>query len=141
MTAAKYVLDTNVVSALMKGDPRVLSRLAEVGPAAVLIPQPVLSEIAYGIARLPKSRRKRELSTLYARILEEFGRATWTDEVSAHFGEQKAWTEKRGERLEDFDLAIAAHALAEKRVLVTADNKHMLRLPDLETEDWVAEPA
>jgi len=107
--------------------------------SAVLIPQPVLSEIAYGIARLPKSRRKRDLSTLYTSILEEFGRATWTDEVSARFGEQKAWTEKRGERVEDFDLAIAAHALTEDHVLVTADDKHMLRLQGLRTENWVTD--
>jgi tRNA(fMet)-specific endonuclease VapC len=139
MTTVKYVLDTNVVSAMMKGDVRVLSRLAEVGRSAVLIPQPVLSEIAYGIARLPRSHRKRDLSTLYARILEEFGRATWTDEVSARFGEQKAWTEKRGERVEDFDLAIAAHALVEDHVLVTADDKHMLRLQGLRTENWVTD--
>jgi tRNA(fMet)-specific endonuclease VapC len=133
----KYVLDTNVVSALMKGEPRVLARLLQVGRSAVLVPQPVLSEIAYGIARLPPSRRKQELSTVYARVLQEFNRATWTDEVSARFGDQKVKTEKRGQRLEDFDLAIAAHALAEGHVLVTANGKHMLRLEGLETEDWL----
>jgi tRNA(fMet)-specific endonuclease VapC len=70
-------------------------------------------------------------------VLQEFNRATWTDDVSARFGDQKAKTEKRGHRLEDFDLAIAAHALAEGHVLVTANSRHMIRLEGLETEDWL----
>ena len=89
-------------------------------------------------ARRSTSRTRDEgLSTVYGRVLQEFNRATWTDEVSARFGDQKAKTEKRGQHLEDFDLAIAAHALAEGHVLVTANSKHMIRLEGLETEDWL----
>jgi len=48
-----YVLDTNAVSALMKGNPAVVERLAATEPAGVTVPQPVLAEIAFGIERLP----------------------------------------------------------------------------------------
>lgn len=57
----KLVLDTNAVSALMKGDPLVLERLKQRGKGEVSVPQPVLAEIAYGIERLPKSKRKEAL--------------------------------------------------------------------------------
>lgn len=53
----RYILDTNVVSALMKGDGAVLDRLAAVSRSAVFVPYPVLAEIEYGIERLPKSNR------------------------------------------------------------------------------------
>jgi tRNA(fMet)-specific endonuclease VapC len=44
--------------------------------------------------------------------------------------------ERRGERIEDFDAAVAAHAIAEGAVLVTANLKHLARVPELEVEDW-----
>jgi tRNA(fMet)-specific endonuclease VapC len=39
-------------------------------------------------------------------------------------------------RVEDFDVAIAAHALAVGAVLVTANHRHMSRVPELELQDW-----
>ena len=36
----------------------------------------------------------------------------------------------------NFDATVAAHALAENGVLVTANLKHMARVPGLEVEDW-----
>ncbi len=56
-----YVLDTSAASALMKGAPAVVDRLAATKPEDVGIPQPVVAEIAYGIERLPRSRRRRAL--------------------------------------------------------------------------------
>jgi len=50
----------------------------------------------------------------------------------------KAALERRGERIEDFDVAIAAHALAHGATLVTANRKHMARVAGLAVEDWAA---
>jgi tRNA(fMet)-specific endonuclease VapC len=61
----KYVLDTNVVSLLMKGDPNVIGRLKAVSRADVCIPQPVVAEIAYGIQRLSRSKRKDALASRF----------------------------------------------------------------------------
>ena len=65
-------------------------------------------------------------------------RSPWTDAVSEQFGEIKATLERRGTRIEGFDAAIAAHALAEGAVLVTANLKHLTRVPGLTVEDWGA---
>lgn len=132
----KYVLDTNAVSLLMKGDANVIERLKRVGREDVCIPQPVVSEIAYGIQRLSKSKRKEVLARRFELVREEIARAVWTDEVSDAFGEIKAALERRGERIEDFDAAVAAHAVAEGCILVTANLKHMTRVPGLDVEDW-----
>jgi predicted nucleic acid-binding protein len=45
----KYVLDTNVVSLSMKGDPNVVAHLRKASRADVYMPQPVVAEIGYGI--------------------------------------------------------------------------------------------
>lgn len=57
-TPVNYVLDANAVSAVMKGDARMLERLRGAAKRTVRVPQTVLAEIAYGIARLPKSKRR-----------------------------------------------------------------------------------
>lgn len=132
----KYVLDTNAVSALMRGDPALLERLRAVEKPDVGVPQPVLAEIEYGLARLPRSRRRERLRARFELIRGELPRVPWTDDVGAHFGATKAELERRGTRLEDFDIAIAAHALAHGAVLVTADRSHMTRVRDLVVEDW-----
>jgi len=132
----KYVLDTNVVSLLMKGDPNVIERLKAVSRADVCIPQPVVAEIAYGIQRLSRSKRKGALTSRFELLKSEIRRVAWSDEVSEAFGGIKSGLERKGERIEDFDAAVAAHALAGGCVLVTANLKHMTRVPGLQVEDW-----
>jgi tRNA(fMet)-specific endonuclease VapC len=134
----RYVLDTNAVSALMKGVPGVLERLQRTSREDVSVPQPVLAELAYGIERLRPSRRKVRLRRRYVPIRRELPRCPWTDEVSESFGAIKADLERRGQRIEDFDAAIAAHAVAHGAVLVTANLAHMLRVTGLDVEDWAA---
>jgi tRNA(fMet)-specific endonuclease VapC len=133
-----YVLDTNAVSAAMKGDPNVLERMRNAGRKRLAVPEPVYAEIAYGIERLPKSKKRSELLALYSAIYEELGSMAWTHEVTQHFASVKSTLEHKGKRIEDFDAAIAAHALAASAILVTADLDHMERVPGLKVEDWAA---
>ena len=134
----KYVLDTNTVSALMKGEPATVEQLLAVHRDDVAIPQPVIAEIAYGIERLPRSKRRQSLQDRFDLVCSELARAAWTDAVSERFGHVKAALERRGQRIEDFDAAIAAHALAEDATLVTANLADMNRVPGLKTTDWTA---
>ncbi len=133
-----YVLDTNAVSAAMKGDPNVLERMRGAGRKKMAVPEPVYAEIAYGIERLPKSKKRSKLLALYSAIYEELGSMSWTHEVTQHFASVKSTLEHKGKRIEDFDAAIAAHALAAGAILVTADVNHMERVSGLKVEDWAA---
>jgi len=134
----KLVLDTNAVSALMKGDVRFVERLRQRSKDEVTVPQPALAEIAYGIERLPPSKRKEALQERFDLVRSELARAEWTDEVSECFGRIKAVLEKKGRPIEDFDVAIAAHAVATGAVLVTANLDDMARVPGIQVEDWSA---
>jgi hypothetical protein len=77
--AVTYLLDTNAVSALMKGDPAVVARLRAVTRADVALPQPVVAEIAYGIELLPRSKRREALADRFELIRGELGRSVWTE--------------------------------------------------------------
>ena len=133
----KYILDTNAVSAAMKGEPQVLQRMQAVGKNNLGVPEPVYAELAYGIERLPKSKRRTSLQSRYEAIFNELGSVPWTHGVTEHYGVIKAQLERKGKRIEDFDAAIAAHALANGAVLVTANVDHMARVPGLAFEDWL----
>lgn len=120
----------------MKGNASVIERLASHAPTDVRVPQPVIAEIAYGIERLPRSKRRSELEERFRLICSELARVEWTDEVSQAFGRIKAALERRGTRIEDMDAAIAAHAGAHEAILVTADGSHMSRVLGLTVKDW-----
>ena len=134
----KYVLDANVLSALMRKEPRITARFKRAGPDEVSVPQPALAEVAYGIERLPRSKRRTTLRDDFDVLRSELPRAEWTDDVSECFASIKADLERRGIRIEDFDAAIAAHALARDAVLVTSNVEHMARVRGLVVEDWSA---
>jgi tRNA(fMet)-specific endonuclease VapC len=134
----KYVLDTDTFAALMRGDGRAVDRLASVRRTDVGVPQPVLAEVAFGIERLPPSRRRELLRQRFDLLRAQLGRREWTDDVSEAFGRIKAALEKKGRRIEDFDIAIAAHAVATGATLATANTGHMARVPELRVENWLA---
>ena len=47
-----------------------------------------------------------------------------------------ALLERRGERLDDFDLAIAAHAIVDDAAVVTRKTRRFVRIRSLRVEDW-----
>jgi tRNA(fMet)-specific endonuclease VapC len=134
----KYVLDTNTLSFAMGGDAVVCERIVSHDRTDVLLPQPVIAEVRYGLARLRKSKKRERLTRRFGMFLGELPRATWTDEVSRMFGSIKAELERGGIRIEDLDVAIAAHALALDATLVSDNLAHMRRIPDLRVENWRA---
>lgn len=136
----KYVLDTNTLSYAMAGEPQVCSRLLALPRTDVLLPQPVVAEVEYGLARMHNSKRRERLFERLRIFLDELARAEWTDAVSRAFGATKADLERRGVRIEDFDVAIAAHALALDAVLVSDDSAHMSRITGLQVESWRTNP-
>ncbi|MCG3135172.1 MAG: Ribonuclease VapC2 [Planctomycetes bacterium] len=132
----KYVLDTNAVSALMRGEPNTIARIRAAAPDELGVPHVVLAEIEFGIRRLPRSRRRRELEHRLDLVKHQFARPSWTDDVAARFGEFKAKLERQGVPIEDMDLLIAAHASVLDAVLVTSNTRHFSRIAGLKVEDW-----
>lgn len=130
------ILDTMTVSHLMKGLDSAVRQLSACKRDKVLVPQPVIAEIAFGLKRMADSKRKRKLEDRFQLLLAQLHRAQWNDEVSLRFGQIKALLESQGQPLEDFDLAIASHALAYHSILVTDNLRPMSRIPNLNLESW-----
>jgi len=124
----------------MRGEPSVAAQLGRRARTDVLLTQPVIAEIEYGLSRLPRSRRRQGLRQRFSLFLAEMTQAEWTDAVSVAFGETKAALERRGMRLEEFDVAIAAHAIAYSAVLVSDNLSQMRRIRGLSVENWRQPP-
>lgn len=120
----------------MRGQEKAAARVAKTPREDVAISQVTVAEIEFGLRYLPASKRRRVLEAQWAAIGSELIRLPWDDEVSRRFGERKARLERSGNRMSDFDLAIAVHAVAYGLTLVTADRafEHLR----LRRENWLA---
>ncbi len=123
----------------MRGNPAAVARLQECSRSDVVIPQPVIAEVEFGLALLPKGKRKTSLRQRWTVLSAELLRVGWTDSVSEAFARIKSGLHQSGELVEDFDVAIAAHALAWELCLVSNNTRHMARVRGLRLQDWTAE--
>jgi len=135
------LLDTTIVSAIMRGDPMVSERLARL-PAVERLLLSVITdaEIRYGIHRLPAGQRRRHVEQAYRAVLRRF--ADWLEitlPVSAAQARIKSALETDGIVLPENDLWIAATALVHNLTMVSKD-RHFLAVPGLITEDWSSPP-
>jgi tRNA(fMet)-specific endonuclease VapC len=131
----RYLLDTNVLSNVLKGDTRTTERLFRIPRSQLGLPAPVLGEVIHGLTRMPVSRRRAALEAHLTSFLGLVKVLPWSEDAARVFGELKTTLERSGGRLDDFDLAIASSALALDATLLTADD-HFRRIPGLSLEDW-----
>lgn len=131
--SAKYLLDTNTASYIIKGKfPAVRRRLLRIPMAQIFISSVTEGELLYGVAR-------KSGATSLQRIVEEFLlRVTvlpWDSDAARQYGRLRADLESAGRPMGNLDLMIAAHALAAGAVLVTSDQA-FIRISKLKIEDW-----
>ena len=131
--AARYLLDTNVASCIIKGNsPAVDRRLVKVAMAQLAISAVTEGELRFGAARLPHAAR------LHNMIEDFFLRVAvlpWDSDAALQYGQLRATLERDGQPMGNLDTMIAAHALALDAVLVTNDHA-FARIKKLKVVDW-----
>lgn len=130
---ALYLLDTNTVSYIIKGNiPRVRERLLKVPMAQVTISVITEAELRFGVVRRPEAAR---LKIAVEEFLLRVQILPWDSEAAQHYANVRAALERTGASMGNLDLMIAAHALAAQAVLVTND-RAFGRVKQLKIEDW-----
>jgi tRNA(fMet)-specific endonuclease VapC len=131
-------LDTNIVIAsINRRPPHVRSKLqAALASATVGIPAIVLFELRFGIA---KSARPVENAAVLAEFLA-LNIVPWPFEAedAEEAGDIRAELERLGTSIGPYDILIAAQARRRNAILVTANMREFLRVPELNVEDWAA---
>jgi predicted nucleic acid-binding protein len=119
------VLDTNVISELMraKPDPAVLAWVAAQPRATLYTTSINQTEILYGIAMLPAERRRTALAAAEAMFAEDLaGRILSYDAAAAaRYAEIVVARRRIGNPIEAFDALIAATALTAGASIATRD--------------------
>jgi len=126
----RYLLDTNIVIALLEGEPTVSERVARA--AEVFLSVVTLGELYYGAAKSTRAEHN------LARV-EEFAAARAVlacDRAAAReYGDIKAKLRARGKPLPDNDTWLAAIARLYGLTLVTRD-AHFREVEALAIEAW-----
>jgi predicted nucleic acid-binding protein len=120
------ILDTNVVSEGWKPRPSiaVTSWLNAQAPQELYLCTPVLTELRYGVARLPPGKRREYIETWVNRLEGEIYRdriLTLDVEAAAEFGRLAARREELGRRMAPMDALIAGIAASQGASIATRD--------------------
>ena len=123
------LLDTNVISALMRSrpDPAVVAWLDGQLRQEVWLPSVVVFELRYGVAALPVGQRRRSLQQALERLLEQLvqERIAPLDALAAQrAAELSADRKTRGRPVDLRDTLIAGIALARGAQLATRNARH-----------------
>ena len=131
-----YLLDTNIISYFIKGINASLVQRMQAGVDAQDIAISVITraELRYGVEMMNKFDKRRKRIDL---LLEELPAIPWSIKAADEFGRIRAHLHRQGTPNGDLDTQIAAHALAEKLILVTHNTRHFENVPNLKLEDWV----
>jgi len=129
----RYLLDTNTVSYIIKGNrPRVRERLLGVAMAEVGISVITEAELLFGLARRPDATK---LKNVVEEFLLRVEVLPWDSGAAQQYSRIRATLEGGGEPMGNLDLMIAAQALASGLVLVSSDAVFR-RVKGLKIEDW-----
>jgi tRNA(fMet)-specific endonuclease VapC len=131
--SARYLLDTNIVSYLLKRQfPVLRTQFERVTAEAIAISAITEAEVFYGLALKPGALRLRFAAEAF---FASVTRLAWDSEAAKWYGALRAEQEGKGIPLSTEDSMIAAHALSAGLTLVTHD-KAFSFVDGLKTEDW-----
>ena len=137
------VLDTNVVSELMRPvpNPAVLAWVDAQSDRDLWLCSVVVSELLYGLARLPSGARRLQLTQAFeAMLAEDFAGRVLAFDLSAAvvYADLVAAREQLGQPLAMADAQIAATCLAPGARLATRNTRHFEGLGLVWLNPWQA---
>jgi tRNA(fMet)-specific endonuclease VapC len=131
---ALYMLDTNAVSAVMRGNPLMDERLLQLDPADWCISAVTHSEICCGLSLRPEATTLIRAADAFLAVATTLA---WDATAAAAHGRLRAQLRQAGTPIGDFDEMIAAHALSVGAVLVTSNERHFRQISGLTVENWI----
>ena len=127
----KFLLDTNICISLIKHRNGIREKVLRIGAHHCAVSEITIAELFYGAAKSEHLRHYDDVKN----IIELFDVIPVYPSLKL-FGELKAVLEKKGQRLDNFDLLIGATAIFNKMTVVTSNIKHFERIPNIRIEDW-----
>lgn len=134
MNAPRYMLDTNIVSDLIRNPAgKAAERLREIGDAGLGVSIVVAAELRFGAAKSGSSRLRVRVEAM----LETLDVLPLDVPADAEYAAIRAELEASGRPIGPNDLLIAAHARSLGATIVTANAAEFGRVPGLTVENWL----
>ncbi len=130
MTGNKFLLDTNIITAWLKGEKSVADKIDKA--KEIHIPIIAIGELYYGA--LYSTRIEKNISDI-KRITSYYNVLLIDEAVSLIYGNIKAALRKKGKPIPENDIWIAAIAQHYKLAIVTRD-KHFKEIDTIKAKTW-----
>lgn len=127
----KYLLDTNVLIAMFRGQYGIREAILKAGFENCIVSEISFVELLYGAHKAGYERHSHEINF----IKNQFTLLPVSGAIE-QYAVLRAQLESGGMRLDNFDLLIAAAAIAKGLTLVTHNTRHFSRIPKLKVKDW-----
>ena len=128
------MLDTNIVIYIIKRRPIELLDLFNQHTGQLCISSITLAELMHGVEKsqyIDKNLKSVEDFISRLEVLE------YGQKAASHYGEIRAYLERKGTPIGVNDLHIAGHARSEGFIVVTNNLKEFDRVVGLRTENWI----
>ncbi len=130
MTGNKILLDTNIITALLKGETLIADKIDKA--SKVYIPAIVIGELYYGA--LYSSRIQKNISNIQL-LTNSYTVLPVDTGTTVMYGTIKALLRKKGKPVPENDIWIAAIALQYNLIVATRD-KHFKEITGLKLRYW-----
>jgi len=125
-----YLLDTNIISEIQKpkANHGVITFLDSIKASQMHISSITIAAISYGINRLPKGKKKKNLKQNFNKIKATFSSRIipFTEDTAEAYGAVMARREKNGIIVDAFDTMLIAQAKIFGLIIITRNEKHFL---------------
>jgi len=133
----KFLLDTNVISEMAKASPDTgVEEQMRIHDLTCAICAPTIEELAFGIARLPASRKRDLLQWWLDGVVSRFTLLSYDAKCALWLGRERARLSASGRPAPRADGEIASVAVVNGLVLVTRNTADFQNFADLKMENW-----
>lgn len=129
----KYLLDTNVCIAVLRGNPKVIEHLQTLRPEDCGVSTITVFELLSGVERCRHPERER---AKVEALLAPLHLLPFDGEAAIRAAEIRGHLERLGQIIGPYDLLLASQALALEVTFVTRNTKEFSRVAGLALEDW-----
>lgn len=134
MSAVRFMLDTNIVSDLIRNpEGAVQGAVSRVGTPAISISSIVALELRFGYLKRGSDRLARLVEDMIARMEV----VSYDDAASFRYAEIRHTLQSSGKPIGPVDLFIAAHARSLDLTLVTDNIREFSRVEGLRVKNWL----
>ncbi len=130
----RYLIDTNICIYIINQHPvEVIKKFKQINVGDIGVSSITVSELQYGVSKSgcrEKNQQRLNEFLLPMRIL------AFDENAAKYYGDIRYQLEKQGQLIGSLDLLIAAHAMSERLIIVTNNDKEFRRIQNLTVENW-----